>query len=81
MKSGSGSASRAKKLSLVEWLLSVRDKKILQKISKIKEESDEFDLLDETTKAEIETSLKQLDKGKRIKHSVLFKEIRKDLRL
>jgi len=73
----SGSTSRIKKLSLVEWLLAVRDENILNKIAKIKEEStDEFDMLDETTKAEIEASLKQLDKGKRIKQTVLFKELR-----
>ena len=78
----SGSTSRVKKLSLIEWLLAVKDEKVLKKIEKIKEESiDEFDLLDASTKAEIEASLKQLDKGQRIKHSVLFKELRKDLRL
>ncbi|MCG2779961.1 MAG: hypothetical protein L6264_03360 [Weeksellaceae bacterium] len=63
-----------KKLELIQWLSTVEDLSVINKIFEIKKEkSDWWDELSEAEKESIEKGLKDLDEGKTVSHSEVKK--------
>lgn len=64
---------QAEKLELIRWLISLKDKTILEKLVKLKDkaiaESDWWDELSEAEQASIERGLKDIEEGRITPHS------------
>lgn len=57
-----------KKLSLIEWLLSLEDEKTLEEIEELRSGSDFWDELTEGERKEIDQGLEELDRGEAHDH-------------
>ncbi len=56
---------QAKKLVLIEWLLKLQDERLLNKIEKLKEQSDFWDELTPEEQVRIESGIEDLDAGRK----------------
>ena len=69
---------QAEKLKLIEWLLSLKDQSIIEKLNIFKdnfnETKDWWETLSETQKASIDRGLKDLSEGKITPHSEVMKK-------
>ena len=54
---------KAKKLSLIEWLLKIKDETLIRQIENLRAGTDFWDDLSEAEKEEIDKGLTELDKG------------------
>lgn len=61
----------ARKLQLIEWLLSLDDENLLSQVENLKNQSDIWDELNEAQKAEIQEGIDELEQG----YGAEFKEI------
>ena len=59
----------AEKIKLIEWITRVQDNSIINKLLKVKEESDWWDEISSEEKTSIEQGLQDIKEGKGIKHS------------
>jgi len=68
---------QAKKLNLIEWLLKLQDETILDKIELLKKHSvDHWDDLTDEQKAEIDSSINELDANEGILHEEVMRRLR-----
>lgn len=69
---------QVEKLKLIEWLISLQDQSIIEKLKFLKDNSstseDWWDTLSEAEKDSIERGLKDIEKGKVIPHSEVRKK-------
>lgn len=69
---------QAEKLKLIEWLLSLKDQSIIEKLNIFKdnfnETKDWWETLSESQKASIDRGLKDLSEGKITPHSEVMKK-------
>lgn len=60
---------QAKKYQLIEWITSIQDVRLIDRLAKISEESDWWDDISDAEKESIERGLKDLDEGRYVDHS------------
>lgn len=71
-----------RKINLINWLSSVQEEDILEKVEKIqKEKSDWWDTIDSEDKKAINEGLDQLDKGEYLTRSQVRSEIKEKFNL
>ncbi|MBI3502542.1 MAG: hypothetical protein HY063_12195 [Bacteroidetes bacterium] len=67
-----------KKMNMIEWLLHLEDKILLKKVERLLEYgADRWDELTKAQQAEIDASINELDKGKRIAHQTVMNKLRR----
>ena len=59
---------QAKKYQLIEWITSIQDTRLINKLVKIAEESDWWDDISKAEQSSIERGILDLTKGKSIDH-------------
>lgn len=58
-----------KKYKLIEWITRIQDRKLIDKLEIIAEQSDWWDELPEAEKASIDRGLKDIEEGRTVDHS------------
>ena len=67
----------AEKISIIEWLLKIQDKNILEKMGMlVKANVDKWDHLTDEQKAEFEKAIAEIDSGKGIPHLKAMAKLR-----
>jgi len=70
---------RTKKYQLIEWITSIQDIKLIDKLVKIAEETDWWDNISDAEKTSINRGLKDLEEGRYVDHSEARKHYEKYL--
>ena len=64
---------QSEKLKLIEWITRIQDSSIIDKLLKVKEESDWWDEISQEEKESIEKGLRDVKSGKTHQHAVAKK--------
>ncbi|MBN2681092.1 MAG: hypothetical protein JXR58_01165 [Bacteroidales bacterium] len=70
---------QTKKYQLIEWITSIQDTRLINKLVKIAEETDWWDNISDAEKTSINRGLQDLEEGKCLDHSEARKQYEKYL--
>jgi hypothetical protein len=68
---------QAKKLSLIEWLLTLQDERVIAQIENLKAGTDFWDELTGAEKEEINKGIEELDRGEKYSYETVISNHRK----
>ncbi len=70
---------QTKKYQLIEWITSIQDTRLINKLVKIAEETDWWDNISDAEKTSIDQGIRDLEEGRYVNHSEARKHYEKYL--